>query len=249
MSAVNKAPQAGGATNESVEAGGSEGDRTDVPAKLISAAGPIFARHGFARATVREICSQAESNVASVGYYFGDKMGLYRAVIAQIRSNKERRFPVPEDVADPAQQLYGIIHTMLSRLLSGDESGCNAALLMREMQEPTEVFQEFVNEYFRPLFDGLKQAIIGLASADTAPHEIEQLAISVVGQCVYYRIGSRVLDILLTDANPESDYDIESLARHVTAVSLCAARGSKLKNEKQKIRYQMPVPNLGKSDS
>lgn len=224
---------------------GNHGDRADVPAKLIAAAGPIFARHGYARATVREICSQAESNVASVGYYFGDKMGLYRAVIAEIRANKERRFPVPADVDDPAQQLYGIIHTMLSRLLSGDESGWNAALLTREMQEPTEVFPEFVNEYFRPLFERLQRAIRGLVSADTAEHEIEQLAISVVGQCVYYRIGSRVLDILLTEESPRSDYDIESLARHVTAVSLCSARGSTLKNQKQKIRAEMTVPNFG----
>ncbi len=53
----------------------------DTRTRLLEAAGPVFAAHGFDGATVREICSAAHVNVASVGYYFGDKLGLYREVI------------------------------------------------------------------------------------------------------------------------------------------------------------------------
>ena len=49
----------------------------DARTRMLNAAGPIFADKGFAAATVREICQQAEVNLAGVNYYFGDKERLY----------------------------------------------------------------------------------------------------------------------------------------------------------------------------
>ena len=52
-------------------------------AKLLEAAGEVFAEHGFYAATVRQICSRAGANVAAVNYYFGDKAELYEEVLRQ----------------------------------------------------------------------------------------------------------------------------------------------------------------------
>ena len=64
----------------------------DARTRLLTAAGPIFAEHGFDRATLRDIASHASVNVASIGYYFGDKMGLYREVIRELRRRRESRY-------------------------------------------------------------------------------------------------------------------------------------------------------------
>jgi AcrR family transcriptional regulator len=198
----------------------------DTRTRLLEAAGPVFAAQGFDRATVREICAAAGVNVAAVGYHFGDKLGLYRAVIQGIRDSRERRFPTPNNEgSDPRRTLYRIIHTLLSRMLSCDESGWETQLLMREMQRPTPVFESMVREFFRPQFDRLVSTIRDLAGPSVPKHRLEQLALSVVGQCIYYRMGSGIIQVLIPEEELEQHFDIDSLSRHITTVMLAATAG------------------------
>lgn len=216
----------------------SAGTRADAPAgRLIAAAGPVFAQRGFDRAPVREIAKQAEVNVAAVSYYFGDKMGLYRAVIAAIRQNREREFPTPVLGDAPAEQtLYRLVHTLLSRMLSGDEEGWEALLMMREMQHPTAALEEMIQEYFKPIYDAICQTIAELLGSPDSPANrptsgaqdwrseamVPQMALGVVGQCLYYRIGRPVIERLIEPDVRDRHYDVESLCRHITATTLAA---------------------------
>jgi len=203
---------------------------TDARSRLLAAAGPIFAQQGFDRATVREISSAAGVNLASIGYYFGDKMGLYREVIRDLRRAREARYPVPIEVSqEPRRELAGLVHTMLSRMLAKDDRGWESQLLMREMQFPTDAFEEIVNESFRPIFIRLVGAIERLtqsAGENIALHVNQQLALSVVGQCLYYRVGRRVIETLIPADERAEHYDIDSLCRHVIAVTLAAAEAA-----------------------
>lgn len=201
----------------------------DTAARLLEAAGPVFAARGFDRATVREICSAAGVNVASVGYHFGDKMGLYRTLIRSIRDARERQFPAPDNNdADPAEVLAKIVRTMMSRILAADPSGWESQLFMREMQNPTPVFEDIVREFFKPLFNrlvGVLDQLItaGDASVRVPEHVVRQLALSVVGQCVYYKVGAGVIEILIPTEQRRDHYDIETISRHITAFTLAAA--------------------------
>lgn len=209
----------------------------DVRSRLIAAAGPIFAEKGFDGASIRDICAAADdANVASVGYYFGDKLGLYRDVIRAIRDSRERRFPIPQrEDLDPRITLFRLVHTMLSRMLAADSSGWESQLLMREMQQPTPVFESIVREFFEPLYHTLIDTLSRIVSEETQRHELEQLALSVAGQCVYYRCGSGVVKILITEANRKANYDIDSLSRHITSVTLAAAENRRLAGKKAEL--------------
>jgi AcrR family transcriptional regulator len=198
----------------------------DTRTRLLEAAGPVFAAHGFDGATVREICSAAEVNVALVGYYFGDKLGLYREVIRGVRESRERRFPTPNnDAGDPRRTLYRIVRTLLSRMLACDESGWETQLLMREMHRPTPVFENMVGEFFRPQFDRLVETIGELTGTSVPKHRLEKLALSVVGQCLYYRIGAGIVQVLIPPPELKEHFDIDSLSRHITTVMLAATQG------------------------
>ncbi|WP_146601674.1 CerR family C-terminal domain-containing protein [Novipirellula aureliae] len=227
----------------------------DTRTRLLDAAGPIFARRGFSRATVREICSAANVNIASVGYYFGDKLGLYRQVIAEVHLQREQRFPIPDPKRSgsgggPVQngpeqngpersreELYCLIHTLLSRMLAPGEDTWELDLLMREMQNPTSVLEDLVRDFFEPMLVRLKKVIRQLIGVNATSIEVEQLALSAVGQCLYYRVGRSVVRILISETDRANAYNIDSLSRHVTAVIVAATEEEALLKQKKQIPY------------
>jgi TetR/AcrR family transcriptional regulator, regulator of cefoperazone and chloramphenicol sensitivity len=225
----------------------------DARQRLLSAAGPIFAQRGFERATVREICRQAGVNIASVGYYYGDKLGLYLEVIRQIRSRREQRFPLPaEDTASAEQRLLRLVQTLLSRMMAcGEEEGWEAQLMMREMHQPTEAFREMVQEYFRPMFEQLQRALGELLPPRTAPAVREQFAFGIVGQCLHYRIGGEVIRLLIPAERRQADYGQETLARRITAMTIAAARGGAFQEVEQQLEAWgeagLPEPSASQS--
>jgi len=212
--------------SESVADPSTEPREDDARARLLAAAGPVFARQGFDRATIREICGDAGVNIASVGYYFGDKLGLYREVFRAIRSKCQAAFQ-PQDAVElpPRQELFELVRHLLSRMLAPDDSGWESQLMMREMDNPTEIFSEMVEESIRPPFDRLVGALGALAPPQTPAHVVEHLALSVAGQIVYYRVGAGVIRRLIPAERLQQHFTLDQLARHITGVAIAAAEG------------------------
>jgi AcrR family transcriptional regulator len=53
----------------------------DTPGRLLDAAERLFATHGFAAVSLRQIIAEAEVNVAAVHYHFGSKQDLLDQVV------------------------------------------------------------------------------------------------------------------------------------------------------------------------
>ena len=85
--------------------------------RLLHVAIEVFAERGFRATTVRDICSRANVNVASVNYYFRSKEALYR-------QGQARRVPIcpvstPADVAASRQLDYRGFFTSVPHRASG----------------------------------------------------------------------------------------------------------------------------------
>ncbi|MBS0397934.1 MAG: TetR/AcrR family transcriptional regulator, partial [Proteobacteria bacterium] len=51
--------------------------------RILEAAGELFATTGYAETSNKAIAAQAQVDLASINYHFGNRSGLYQAVLAE----------------------------------------------------------------------------------------------------------------------------------------------------------------------
>jgi AcrR family transcriptional regulator len=206
----------------------------DTRMQILNAAGPIFAQRGFRAATVREICKEADVNVASVNYYFGDKDGLYLESVQLASQLQVARFPLPERLPEsPAEvRLYDFILTLLTRLLDNDQPW-QTRLMMREVLQPTSACRELVEGHMRPHFEILLQVLSELVPADTRPSQLRRIGFSVVGQCLHYRVAQGVIAMLTPEDERAECFSTEQLAEHIWQFTVSALHGGGLTDWKR----------------
>jgi AcrR family transcriptional regulator len=190
--------------------------------RILQAAGPIFARQGFQSATVREICTGADVNLASINYYFGDKQKLYVEVVKAARDTQSGSFQfsaVPE-AAPPAMLLEKFVEVLLQKLGVGSETSWQMELLVREFLFPGEACREIVEEYFRPYFVMLLRIIDRMAGVPLAPETRYQLGFSLIGQCLHYRLAGPIIAMFVDRNESNSHWTPAALARHIACFSI-----------------------------
>jgi AcrR family transcriptional regulator len=78
----------------------------DVRSALLDAANKLFLKHGFERVTARQIAVAAGTTPAMIHYYFGNKLGLFRAMleraIGPVRELIAGSLSQSDTVLDPA---------------------------------------------------------------------------------------------------------------------------------------------------
>ena len=119
--------------------------RTATPAadtreRLLEAAGDVFSESGFRAATVRDIVSRAGANIAAVNYHFGDKEGLYAAVLQYFAKESLAKYPPGGGLrpdASPEEQLYAFVRSFLLRIVDPGHQSVHGRMMAREMIEPT----------------------------------------------------------------------------------------------------------------
>jgi AcrR family transcriptional regulator len=203
-------------------------EQGDTKQRLIRAAGDIFSEKGFKAATVREICHMAKANVAAVHYHFGDKEGLYKALLVEAFETGLKRYPPNLGLGPqtPAQdRLFAFVHSFVLRMLGSERYAWCGKLMARELHEPTSALDHIVERYIMPLAMLLRSTVAEILNDGTKPEDKRALycAMSVIGQCQYIFRSRAVVDRLA----PELSFDEEAitlLARHITEFSVQALR-------------------------
>ena len=201
-------------------------DQAATRDRLIEAAGEVFAERGFKDATVREICARAGANVAAVNYHFGDKTGLYRALLKASEEYAQEAHPlamngIPIHELTPRDKLRAFVMIMVERMMAPGKLAWHGRLMAREMVEPTEALDEIVERAIRPKMEFLCQIVREVLGAGATRETVEACARSVVGQILLYRNNRPVVERLF----PHLRYDqqgMREVAEHVAAFSLAA---------------------------
>jgi TetR/AcrR family transcriptional regulator len=76
---------------------------SDVRSALLDAASRLFLKHGFDRVTARQIAVAAGTTAAMIHYYFGNKLGLFRAMLERAIA------PVRELIAGSLAQAGAVV--------------------------------------------------------------------------------------------------------------------------------------------
>jgi len=212
--------------------------------KILDAAADVFGREGYKTATVRKICRQAGTNVASVNYYFGGKAGLYREVARNLIAETFDRFPVVAPNASELsheQRLQFFVKGILNRLLSPDGlSGYpgKGQLVARELAEPSEILDNIVEEFVRPTAVALSRIVRGLLGPKAADTEVMKCQVSIIGQCFHYALARPIVTRLFS-VDPSQPPIVEELADHVTRFSIAGLAGIRAQIEQR--RHKPPV--------
>ncbi len=196
----------------------------DTRQRLLEAAGELFSRKGFDGTTTKEICERAGVNIASVNYYFGSKENLYvEAVKAAMPSTIHTISKLQWPEGTPAEQkLRDYIHEMVRHIVGQDVPPWKQRLVMREMASPRPACEAYFRRHVQVNFSKLLEIVDELVPPTTPLHRKYQFALSVVGQCIHYRVASRIIRSLVPHELFRTYFDADHLARHISEVCLAA---------------------------
>ena len=110
---------------------------------------------------------------------------------------------------------------MVTRLTGDSWLPWQEQLMMREVANPTAAVAELVQQFIRPHFELLLTIIDELVPAATPDTTRHQIAFSVVGQCLHYKVA-RPFIALLVGPKEVATYTAKQLADHIYRFSLAA---------------------------
>lgn len=205
--------------------------RTAAPAadtreRLLEAGGEVFSESGYRAATVRDIVARAGANLAAVNYHFGDKEGLYAAVLEHFAKESLAKHPPGGGLrpdASPEEQLQAFVRSFLLRVVDPGHQAVHGRMMAREMIEPTAALGRIVEQMIRPLYDRLCSLVRALGGPALPSAQVESAAKSIVGQCLFYKHCAPVLRLL--EGRLPDLRDIDALAGHIVAFSVAGIRG------------------------
>ncbi|MGB5620860.1 MAG: TetR/AcrR family transcriptional regulator [Gammaproteobacteria bacterium] len=169
-------------------------DQRDVRAQLLAAARDLFTRFGFDAVSTRQLAAEAETTPAMIHYYFGDKHGLYRALLEEVIP------PVLDSLEDRARRagsLLTIADFMHAYLAMFEANPWLPPLVFRELQEGGEAFRRHYVARFagrvREMLGGVmaQERQTGHMPADVEP---EMVMIAVMSLCVFPFLARPMLE-------------------------------------------------------
>ena len=158
--------------------------------RLLHAAVRCFAEHGYSKTSTRQIATTAQVNIAAISYYFGDKAGLYRAAFTEPMGSPRDDIVLfdGEDLTidEALRGLYsGFIEPLKQNVLVQQ---C-IRLHMREMVEPTGLWEEEIAQGITPYHGALVKLLCRHYGVKKRDDDIVRLAISIVALGVHLYVG------------------------------------------------------------
>jgi AcrR family transcriptional regulator len=197
----------------------------DTKDRLLDAAEWLFAEHGFAATSLRDITAHAEANLASVNYHFGGKEALIEAVFERrLGPVNEQRIELLDEyesrAGDTALSLERILWAYLappfrSMYESGQSGRRFMQLVGRVHGSPGELGDTFIKR-----FETIKERFRS-AFGKSLPHlddeELERRMHYVIGSMAHTFCWCSSIGCLQSSKEPEKDMVLRSIIQFSAA--------------------------------
>ena len=200
--------------------------------RLILGAARIFAEKGYDAASTREICLAAEANVAAIHYHFGDKAGLYRAVLWTSIERVVTGFPtLNEDAHQPLEAaMRALLSAFIAPMAADEATQWFSRIHQRETVEPTPMMQDVIAEFVLPHFRGLVALLARHCGVAEPDDELHRLAFAITALVNDYCLSQHWMRVLAPGLLTGADA-MERTVEHLSAYACALVRAETLRRQ------------------
>lgn len=196
----------------------------DVRAALLDAARNLFLKHGFAKVSSRQIAAAAHTTPAMIHYYFEDKHGLFREIVAEAMAPFTRQ--LSGALGNPSALPPDPATLISAHMRTGAANQWLASLLVNEVfAEGGELRTDFIRNVAQRLAPLLIGTLEGARARGALRSDLDPnlAALSFLSLCVFPLI-SRAVSGPVFGIRLDGP-DLDRLVEHTARVFLhgCAA--------------------------
>jgi len=177
---------------------GTQARGEDTRRRILEAALDLFAAHGYEGASTRQIAEGAGVNLPAIQYYFGNKEGLYRAIIEDIVADTERhmsgvlsrvRAALDDQHATPAdltELLCQTLEAFITVVTSGPQVDSRRLIFARAEVEETPGLDLLHENGMRQVFNPCLALFARIHGKSEADPELTMRTLALIGQVVIF---------------------------------------------------------------
>lgn len=174
---------------------GQRSDGEATRARLLEAAGELFAATGFAETASKAIAAKAGVDLASINYHFGSRNGLYQAVLIEAHHRLVDLDELTRLAQSPlaATDKLKILIAQIVRQAVDDGGGWHLPVLAAEILAPSSHVQVLFQAEILPKAPFVLDILSDIAGLPAGDPALPACLISVVAPCLLLLIGRRGL--------------------------------------------------------
>lgn len=151
--------------------------------RILDAAEEEFAKTGLLGTRTEAIAAKTGVTKSMIFYHFGDKEGLYQAVLERAIATRVRAMQtVDTNATEPEEALCALVTTILDE--SGHNSNLPAIFFYEGIQNKGKFYGQIaIASTYEPIVNVLRR---GMAAGKFRELDPLHVAVNIVGLCVFY---------------------------------------------------------------
>lgn len=206
----------------------------DTRRRILERALDLFAAQGYEGASTRQIAEGAGVNLPAIQYYFGNKEGLYRAIIEDIVADTERhmagvsprvRAALDDPAATPAELtelLCEMLDTFVTLVTSGTQVESRRLFFARAEVEETPGLDRLHDNGMRQIFNPCLALLSRIHGKSETDQEMTMRTMALIGQVVIFCSNNKRPILAATGFDEASVRLIKQIMRDHT-LAICRA--------------------------